>query len=428
VLCETLKNRHWLHFSFVEKNMKKSLLTFLGLVALSTTIAQNQYPTNGLRGLYELDNNFANAVSTNFALSASLSGANTANFTADRTSAANKAFNRYSSSSFYNQTLTDNLTDFSMGAWVKLQEYTDGANLFSTVMSDLNYFYDESSFPLGTSGYFTIRIDGSGIVQAILIGGGPSPVYTVLNSTDPLSLNEWHQITWTVDQTNQEARLFIDGVQVAFADGLVSPNNPSDFYLGNVMRVNIVQGTPNPAPWQIFTGVQDEVFVYERVLDSCEVKRISELIPTISISATTAQLSVTQVNNATYQWFNCSNDQAVSGANQATFIPADNATYYAVVTANCVNDTTSCLALLPNTSGVDELENAVVIAPNPANENLTISGIDLVSVKVIDATGRVILEQTSSLIETSALSNGIYTLIVKDHSSRTVSKRFMVQH
>jgi alpha-tubulin suppressor-like RCC1 family protein len=94
---------------------------------------------------------------------------------------------------------------------------------------------------------------------------------------------------------------------------------------------------------------------------------INLTINTINNGATQAEnvLTATQTG-ATYQWINCANNQAISGATTQTFTATANGTYAVIVTKNNCSDTSTCLTV--NTIGLSELEGTsyVSVYPNPS--------------------------------------------------------------
>lgn len=408
--------------------MKKSLLTSIVCAGMLTAFGQNPYPISGLRALYEFDNSLQNAASGSYSLTPSIGGMNMVNFSSDRTNTPAKALNRLTSNSYGNATVTDNLMQFTIGGWIKLTSYTDGINLFSTIMSDLVYIYDETQTPIGYVGSYTIRVDGNGNLQAILIGGGPSPVYTILSSDAPLQLNQWYHVAWRVDKSTSNAQLYVNGTLNEAASSIVIANNPGDMYVGNVIQsISDGGGGFYTNSWQEFTGDLDELFVYETLLDTCDIKAIAETLPNFTISENNGTLEVNLSATATYAWYNCSTDQVVAGETLTTFTPSDNGEYYAVVTDVCSTDTTACLSVGGSTNGLNESLIEWSVYPNPANDIIQIEADNLESVSIIDLFGKTVVTSTSHLINVEQLAAGTYTLQLTTTGGKSAMKRLMIQ-
>jgi hypothetical protein len=52
--------------------------------------------------------------------------------------------------------------------------------------------------------------------------------------------------------------------------------------------------------------------------------------------------------------------------------------------------------------------NAISVYPNPANNVLSVKGIDVQNIEVIDVTGKVFVSASTNSVNVSALSTGIY--------------------
>lgn len=147
----------------------------------------------------------------------------------------------------------------------------------------------------------------------------------------------------------------------------------------------------------------------------------------IAVTVTTVNSAVTQTggtltavqNGAGYQWLDCANGNApISGATQQSYTPSVLSGNYAVqiTSGNCVN-TSDCF--LVDVTSIQEQTNQgeLVLFPNPTQGNFTLSwkNIDLQSIRLTDAAGRLIHLQTVSEAEKLELnisqqSNGVYFL------------------
>lgn len=141
---------------------------------------------------------------------------------------------------------------------------------------------------------------------------------------------------------------------------------------------------------------------------------------------------------AQYQWIDCDdNFAAITGETSQMFTATTNGNYAVIVTgANGCSDTSSCVMI--STISVDEvnLENGIVVSPNPTTGEFAISTVDYsgkVSIEVMDVTGKVIFKSTENLspssaanIDLSEAANGVYIVNVSDlnqsHSIRVVKK------
>jgi hypothetical protein len=132
--------------------------------------------------------------------------------------------------------------------------------------------------------------------------------------------------------------------------------------------------------------------------------------------------------NATYQWINCTNNQAIVGANQKNYTPDANGTYAVIVTKGDCSDTTDCFSiqdasLISQTNSISNIS----IYPNPteANAFLKINSDQNQEIKlqVNDASGRqVMVEKTITTeigenifsIPSNEWTNGIYFISITE--------------
>ncbi len=98
-------------------------------------------------------------------------------------------------------------------------------------------------------------------------------------------------------------------------------------------------------------------------------------------------------DGATYQWIDCSDYTPIAGATNQTFIPTVSGSYAVIVTYNDCVDTSTCYTV--NIAGVNPMFASVQIYPNPSNGivNIDLGNLQNVSIKVYDATGKVILSE-----------------------------------
>jgi hypothetical protein len=123
---------------------------------------------------------------------------------------------------------------------------------------------------------------------------------------------------------------------------------------------------------------------------------------------------------STYQWVDCDNGYAaIVGATNQSYTPISSGHYAVIITENtngCI-DTSDCKSVY--TIGFDEIqnENIIQVVPNPSGGKfaITTNSLESLSYKIIDATGKIILQKENQngstfLIDISDKSNGIYFL------------------
>jgi hypothetical protein len=135
------------------------------------------------------------------------------------------------------------------------------------------------------------------------------------------------------------------------------------------------------------------------------VNTVNTTINTVGITLTAAATS------AVYQWVDCSTDQPIAGATNATFIPTQNGSYAVVVTQNNCSDTSNCIVI--STVGVEALvQTGWNIYPNPVNDQLFVEVGDAMEITIIDMTGKTVqsgtLKSGKNALNVSLLTRGVY--------------------
>lgn len=418
--------------------MKKTLLA-IGLFSCMHTFGQlpPYVPTTDLRAFFPFEGNLQNANMAQagmYNLSALFPGNDISNYYTGH-SANSQAIDISSSSAYKSDYLSQNLTNFTVGAWVKLSAYPDNYHLFSTIASDLMFTYDYQQNLVGTAGFFTLRVNEQGIVQGVLIGGGQSPVYSVATSTTQIALDTWYHIALAADFSNQTLKLYINGETDGEVTGsLVIPNPATKFVPGFVQRMEQdMQGNIFGTVAQPWGGKIDELAFYQRALTSCDIKALAQLLPeidpVIAENNDHTSLFTTDSPDLTYQWYDCTTNQAISGATSATYSPTDNSEYYVVVSNSCDADTSACMALTPSTNALSEMENAhVQLFPNPATDFCTVQGINVATLELTELHGRTVSSQTGNTLSLSGIRNGVYYLHIQTTTGSVILRKLIVQH
>lgn len=136
--------------------------------------------------------------------------------------------------------------------------------------------------------------------------------------------------------------------------------------------------------------------------------------PTATISLSEGVLTANEVNGATYQWINCSNQNLIPGETGTEFIPTDGGSYAVIITSgNCSTtsdcETVSLLAL------EDQSSETVKIYPNPTSGLLYISSPTQVDVKIITMDGKVVqLLKNAEKIDLTNVANSVYLVRITD--------------
>lgn len=203
----------------------------------------------------------------------------------------------------------------------------------------------------------------------------------------------------------------------------IQSDGHSDMYLskldtaGQLLWVESLGGTGEDAGTALFMDAKDNLYVAGHFSDTAVFdysfagpEFISQgdkdmfflkvgtcAPPSVNVSQSSFTLSVEEVEAASYQWVNCSNDfMPIEGETAANFTAKENGQYACIVSTGACSDTSTCFAIttvgLPDR--IDQLE--AHIYPNPTGGKLF---LDLkkeyqdISITIIDIQGRKIFHE-----------------------------------
>jgi hypothetical protein len=158
---------------------------------------------------------------------------------------------------------------------------------------------------------------------------------------------------------------------------------------------------------------------------------------TMTLAGSVATFTNTSTGATSYSWD--FGDFTNSSATAPTHAYAVNGTYTVVLTAINGNCTDTTVFIVDVTVGLNELVSGsnLSIFPNPANETVNVSfeqnTNDLIQIELIDATGRIIAQESSLEIgtnnvsfEVTNLSSGFYTVRLTN-SNGSENQKLMIQ-
>ncbi|MEM5563797.1 M28 family peptidase [Psychroserpens sp. AS72] len=132
--------------------------------------------------------------------------------------------------------------------------------------------------------------------------------------------------------------------------------------------------------------------------------------------AQTITMLTSNQNSASYQWYNCDTDMAISGETNQSFIPTANGNYAVEVTSGTCVERSSCL--LFDTLGLESFSTEEVkVYPIPTRNFLTIELASETSthLNLFDVSGKLVLDKTvneSTELNIKELPRGVYFLKV----------------
>ena len=155
-----------------------------------------------------------------------------------------------------------------------------------------------------------------------------------------------------------------------------------------------------------------------------------DLPPNLSISQNISKLTSNQ-NNATYQWIDCSTNEAIPGETNQSFFATEVGTYAVVVGLNACMDTSSCVHVswIALDTENQQLEEAISIYPNPSNGQFTIAlAAPSAEVKLFNSAGALVYREVmnNGQLQVSELAPGVYIAEIEVNGA-VARKRVVVQ-
>jgi hypothetical protein len=248
------------------------------------------------------------------------------------------------------------------------------------------------------------------------------------NSTSSsIQVNSCNAYTWAqTGQTYNSSGQYHDTLQnVNGCDSIISLNLTIN---ANVQGGTTVQSACDSYTWNNQTYTQSGL--YTQVLSTvngCDSTVTLDL--TLNYSPTTPIVTLSNVTNlttppqgnATYQWFQCSDNLPIANAVNNTFIASSNGLYGVIVSNGCGSDTSQCVNV--TTIGLNELTNQMIIFPNPTSETIEIrmdyTELQYSMYKILDAqyreikTGKLDSQNGKMLINIGTIASGNYNLVIE---------------
>ena len=178
-------------------------------------------------------------------------------------------------------------------------------------------------------------------------------------------------------------------------------------------------GTLLPSSTEISEGTPYFASRTQQGCESIDRTEVNGIFIVINTNVSQEGVTLTaDAENSSFQWVDCNDDnKIVSGANNASFTPAENGNYAVIVTTSGCKDTSDCYAI--TTLSMDEyaFENKkTLLYPNPAKESFTVLNVPTQSTLYIyDVLGKEVKKVPSSSstklkVNVSDLPKGVYVL------------------
>ncbi len=232
----------------------------------------------------------------------------------------------------------------------------------------------------------------------------------------------WAQTGQTYNSSGQ----YHDTLQnVNGCDSIISLNLTIN---ANVQGGTTVQSACDSYTWNNQTYTQSGLYTQVlSTINGCDSTVTLDL--TLNYSPTTPIVTLTNITNlstplqgnATYQWFQCSDNLAIPNAINNTFIASSNGLYGVIVSNGCGSDTSQCVNV--SSIGLNELTNQMIIFPNPTSETIEIrmdyTELQYSMYKILDAqyreikTGKLDSQNGKMLINIGTIASGNYNLVIE---------------
>jgi hypothetical protein len=382
----------------------------LSLLINSSIQAQvpSYVPTDGLVGYWPFNGN-ANDESGN----GNDGTVNGATLTEDRNSNVNAAYNFDGISNYIdvgNPFLIQNTTEsYTQSGWAYYIDYSTDDNGYTFISKRHDNSGNDWATPI-------TRSNGSVIFFA------DDAFYTSPNlaQTSPLSLNQWHYLTFV--KSNSNYSIYVDGSLVSSA---------VDSHVMGGSNNNLIIGAQLAWP-EFMKGSLDDIGVWNRALTEEEILDLYNgcSVPSTAITGPLGPNALTETTytcngaaNSTFEW-TISNGVITSGqgTNTVTVLWAGTGlgsiSVQETTNANCMGDLISINVVVIPTS-IDELnESNLFLYPNPANDEITLqtnqSSIGSLYI-IVDQTGKQIasgkITGTNTTIKLDQFASGMYTII-----------------
>ena len=406
--------------------MKKQLLCLLAITMILATTINAQITTNGLVAYYPFTGNAKD--SSGNGNNGTVSGAT---LTTDRFGKANSAYSFNGNGQYISVANSSALkpSDLTFNLWIKP---IIPQNLDMTILSKMNHS-DASNYDYG------LQIKANSFIEGgwSYLGCTPGGQGTGARSTYQITNNIWTMVT--VEITNKGAcKQFINGKLV---DSISPKSNPLVTCFSAASELRFGEWWQNDPQW--YNGIQDDIRIYNRVLDSTEVQalyheggyslpvtfdniNVSQKGNLVSIDWRTAE----EVNTNNFNIQHSNNGEkftdigsvkakGISG-NTYKFIdktPTNGINYYRLESVD--KDGSSTFSKVVSVNLGDNQTFSII--PNPATDFATINfskAIDKATISVYDMTGKQLISQSLSgnansyKLNTQSLKSGLYVIKV----------------
>jgi hypothetical protein len=135
--------------------------------------------------------------------------------------------------------------------------------------------------------------------------------------------------------------------------------------------------------------------------------------------------------NQSYQWINCTTNQAITGATSISYSATANGSYAVIVTnSSGCSDTSNCVNITTVSTNEKKTETPFSIHPNPTKGKITfsMSNYETASIVIYNALGKVIYANSNvnngTTVDLSSYQNGVYMIQIQ-HAKGSIVQRIV---
>ena len=155
----------------------------------------------------------------------------------------------------------------------------------------------------------------------------------------------------------------------------------------------------------------------------------------VIVTSNSNQLISNFINEAQYQWIDCSTNTVITGEDSITFTPTQSGNYASIVTVDGCSDTSNCYYFTPTSvNTIDNAKASYNIYPNPTSKDFIIETDHFnteFSVTIYSSVGQVIhqevITQPKSSIQLDAPS-GVYLIEISDDTGKNEMLKLIKQN
>lgn len=304
--------------------------------------------------------------------------------------------------------------DISAFIWVKPNE----------AVSDAFVVSDFSAINGTPRGSFYLRIIENRLRIGLVQRNG-NVLFAESGPQDTIQVNAWTNLGIVFDRNAGVATGFIDGNPVC---SLLNVSNigPSEFtFLGGFLNKN----SSVPAKGLSFNGSFDELYIHDRALGACDINKMFGVPVTLiqkDVEKRGEQALYAKADLVSYQWMDCDTRTLIPGERKKLFVPSKPGNYAAVLFNGCYSDTSECFYLSLQTTGIDDPGfGQLAIHPNPSDNLVNVSGVDVSRLELMNLSGQVVATSSTNQISLSEFNQGIYFLKVSDKLGKSLVRKIV---